>query len=73
MVADFMTKPLLGSHFRRLCDIIMGVTSIKKAKNPSMSKSTVIKRDNSVKLRLLKKNKTAKKQVSPSNVRVLAQ
>ncbi len=24
MVADFMTKPLQGSHFRRLRDIIMG-------------------------------------------------
>ena len=30
MVADFMTKPLQGSHFRRLRDIIMGkVRSVK--------------------------------------------
>ena len=25
MVADFMTKPLQGSHFRRLCGLIMGI------------------------------------------------
>ena len=73
MVADFMTKPLQGSHFRRLCDLIMGMASIKKAKNPSMSKSTVIKRDNSVKVRLLKGNKTARKPVSSSSVKVMAQ
>jgi hypothetical protein len=58
IVADFMTKPLQRSHFRRLCNLIMGMTSIKKAKNPSTSKSTVIKRDNSVKVWLLKENKT---------------
>ena len=30
MVADFMTKPLQGSHFKRLRDIIMGkVRSVK--------------------------------------------
>ncbi len=33
MVADFMTKPLQGSHFRRLRDLITGTTSIKKAKS----------------------------------------
>ncbi len=44
MVTDFMTKPLQGSHFRRLWDLIMGMASIKKAKNPSTSKSSVIKR-----------------------------
>jgi hypothetical protein len=49
MVADFMTKPLQGSHFRRLCNLIMGMASIKKDKNPSKSKS-----------RLLEGNKTAK-------------
>jgi hypothetical protein len=69
-VADFMTKPLQGSHFRRLCDLIMGMASIKKAKNPSTSKSPVIKRDNSVKVRLLKRNKTARKLVSSSSVKV---
>ena len=45
MVADFMTKPLQGSHFRRLRDLIMGTTSIKKAKIPSKSTVTVTKRD----------------------------
>jgi hypothetical protein len=34
MVADFMTKPLQGSHFRRLRDLIMGMTKVEKAKNP---------------------------------------
>jgi hypothetical protein len=62
MVADFMTKPLQGSHFRRLCNLIMGMASIKKTKNPSKSKS-----------RLLKGNKTAKKPVSSSSVNVMAQ
>ena len=37
MVADFMTKPLQGSHFRRLRDLIMGMTSIKRSKNPTSS------------------------------------
>jgi hypothetical protein len=73
MVADFMTKLLQGSHFRRLRNLSMGMTSIKKTKNSSVSKSTVIKRDNSVKVGLLEGNKTARKQVSPSSVKVLAQ
>jgi hypothetical protein len=34
MVADFMTKPLQGSHFRRLRDLIMGMTKVEKSKNP---------------------------------------
>jgi hypothetical protein len=38
MVADFMTKPLQCSHFRRLCNLIVGMASIKKAKNPNTSK-----------------------------------
>ena len=29
MVADFMTKPLQGSHFRRLHDLIMGIVNQK--------------------------------------------
>jgi hypothetical protein len=62
MVADFMNKPLQGSHFRRLRDLIMGMASIKKAKNPSKSKT-----------RLLKGNKTAKKSGSSSSVKVMAQ
>jgi hypothetical protein len=32
MVADFMTKPHKGSHFRRLRNLIMGMVSIKKAR-----------------------------------------
>ncbi len=43
MVADFMNKPLHGSHFRRLCDLIMGTTSIKKAKIPIKSTITATK------------------------------
>ena len=34
MVADFMTKPLQGSHFRRLRDLIMGMTKVVKSKIP---------------------------------------
>jgi hypothetical protein len=62
MVADFMTKPLQGSHFRRLHNLMMGMASIKKAKNPSTSKS-----------QLLEGNKTARKLVSSSSVKVMAQ
>ncbi len=62
MEADFMTKPLQGSHFRRLRDLIMGMATIKKAKNPGISKS-----------RLLKGNKTAREPVSSSSVKVMAQ
>jgi hypothetical protein len=62
MVADFMTKPLQGSHFRRLRNLIMGMASIKKAKNPSTRKS-----------RLLEGNKTAWKLVSSSSAKVMAQ
>ena len=51
----------------------MGMASINKAKNPSISKSTVIKKDNSVKVRLLEGNKTARKPVSSSSVKVMAQ
>ncbi len=44
IMADFMTKPLQGSRFRRLRDLIMGMASIKKAKSPSKSKSRLLKR-----------------------------
>ncbi len=64
MVADFMTKPLQGSQFRRLRDIILGMTSVKRPKNPSTS---------SVKVRMLKRNKTADRPVGPSSVGVVAQ
>jgi hypothetical protein len=73
IVADFMTKPFQGSHFSRLCNLIMGMASIKKAKNPSMSKSTDIKSNNSVKVRSLEGNKTARKPVSSSSVKMMAQ
>jgi hypothetical protein len=62
MEGDFMTKTLQGRHFRGLCNLIMGMASIKKAKNPSKSKT-----------RLLKGNKTAKKSTSSSSVKVMAQ
>ncbi len=55
MVANFMTKPLQGSHFRRLHDLIMGMTSIKMSKNPTLS---------SVKLK--KRKKKAERSVSLS-------
>jgi hypothetical protein len=55
IVADFMTKPLQGSHFRRLRDLIMGMTSIRKSKNLTSS---------SVKLK--KRKKEAERLVSPS-------
>ena len=62
MVADFMTKPLQGSHFRRLRDLIMGMTSVKRSKVPTSS---------SVKCK--KRNKKAERSVSPSCVGGLAQ
>ena len=38
MVADFMTTLLQvqGNHFRRLHNLITGMASIKKAKNPNI-------------------------------------
>ncbi len=73
MVADFMTKPLQGSHFRRLRDLIMGTTSIKKAKIPSKSTVTVTKRDGRIKVRALKRRQTAVRPASPTSVTMLAQ
>ncbi len=61
MVADVMTKPLQGSHIRQLCNLIIGMALIKKAKYPSRSKS-----------KLLEGNKTARKLVSSSSVKVMA-
>ncbi len=55
MVADFMTKPLQGSHCRRFRDLIMGMTSIKRSKNFTSS---------SVKLK--KRKKKTERSVSPS-------
>jgi hypothetical protein len=73
MVADFMTKPLQGNHFRRLCDLITGTTSINKAKIPSKSTVTVIKRDGRVKVRALERRRTAVRPASPTSVVLLAQ
>ena len=87
MVADFMTKPLQGSHFRRLRDLIMGMSSIKKAKIPSKGMSsvkkakiprkstvTVTKRDGRIKVRELERShRTAVRPASPTSVGLLAQ
>jgi hypothetical protein len=87
MVADFMTKPLQGSHFRRLYDLIMGMSSIKKAKIPSKGMSsvknakiprkstvTVTKRDGHIKVRELERSRrTAVRSASPTSVGLLAQ
>ena len=74
MVADFMTKPLQGSHFRRLHDLIMGMSSInKKAKIPSKSTVTVAKRDGRIKVRVLKRRRTTVRPVRPTSVAFLAQ
>jgi hypothetical protein len=73
MVADFMTKPLQGSHFRRLHDLIMGMLSIKKAKIPSKSTKTVTKRDGCIKVRALERRQTSVRPVSPASVALLAQ
>jgi hypothetical protein len=89
MVADFMTKPLQGSHFRRLRDFIMGMSSIEKAKIPSPSKGmpsvkkakiprkstvTVTKRDGPIKVRELERSRwTAVRSASPTSVGLLAQ
>ncbi len=73
MVADYMTKPLQGSHFRRLRDLIMWTTSIKKAKIPSKSTVTVTKRDGCIKVRALKRRQTAVWPACPTSVALLAQ
>ncbi len=73
MVADFMTKPLQGDHFRRLRDLIMRPTSIKKAKIPSKSIVTMTKRDGRIKVRVFKRRKTAVRHASPTSVALLAQ
>ena len=44
MVADFMTKPLQGSHFRHLSDYIMGRVRSKKPKKEAVS---IVKKNNS--------------------------
>ncbi len=73
MVADFMTKPLQGRHFRRLRDLIMGTTSIKKAKIPSKSTVTMTKRDGCITVSAFKRRQTAVRPGSPTSVALLAQ
>ncbi len=87
IVADFMTKPLQGSHSRRLRDLIMGMSSIKKAKIPSKGMSsvkkakiprkstvTVTKRYGRIKVRELERSRrTAVQSASPTSVGLLAQ
>jgi hypothetical protein len=55
MVADFMTKALQVSNIRRLRDLIMGMTSIKRSKDPTSSR-----------VKLKKRKKRAERLVSPS-------
>ena len=45
MVGDFMTKPLQGSHFRRLRDLIMGMTTVEKSKAPSKRREATVRPD----------------------------
>ncbi len=73
IMADYMTKPLQGSHFRRLRDLIMGMTKVKKSKIPSKSTVTVTKRDGHVKVRALERRRTAVRPASPTSVALLAQ
>ncbi len=73
MVADFMTTPLQGSHFRRLCDLIMVMSLIKKAKIPSKSTVTVTKSDGRIKVRVLERSLIAVRPASPTSVGLLAQ
>jgi hypothetical protein len=73
MVARFMTKPLQGSHFRRLRDLIMGTTSIRKAKIPSKNTVTMTKRDGRIKVRVRERRQTAVRPASPTSVALLAQ
>ena len=77
MVADFMTKPLQGSHFRRLRDLIMGMTKVEKSKIPSKDTYTKIKKDTHGKVKRLKKEIDRKvatvRSESPTSVALMAQ
>ncbi len=70
MVADYMTRPLQGSHFRRLHDLIMGMTKVEKSKIPSKNDYdpikntyTVTKKDGRVKVRHLKRTKRPGREI----------
>jgi hypothetical protein len=68
-----MTESLQGSHFRRLRDLIMRMSSIKKAKIPSKSAVTMTRSDGCIKVRALKRSQTAVRPASPTSVGLLAQ
>ena len=76
MVADFMTKPLQGSHFRRLRDLIMGMTKVDKSKTPSKNTYTEIKKDTQAKVKRLKRDIVRKEATvrpdSPTSVALMA-
>jgi hypothetical protein len=46
MVADFMTKPIQGSHFRHLSDYIMGRVCSSKPKVEAVNVDKKIKNNN---------------------------
>ena len=48
MVADFMTKPLQGSHFRHLRDYIMGRVRSRKPKQSVLLRRTTVRRRSSL-------------------------
>jgi len=83
MVADFMTKPLQGSHFRRLRDLIMGMTKVDKSKIPIKNTYTVTKKDGQAKVKRLERIKRPGREIvrkeaterasSPTSVALLAQ
>ena len=73
MMADFMTKPIQQSHFRRLRVLIIGMTSTKKAKIPSNSTVTVTKRDGCINVRVLERRLTAVRHTGPTSSGMLAQ
>jgi hypothetical protein len=66
MVADFMTKPLQGSHFRHLRHYIMGRVHSRKPKKEAVS---VVNKNNSKKKKLIEESKMNGK----SRVKVMAQ
>ena len=74
-----MTKPLQGSHFRGLRDLIMGMTKVEKSNIPIKIKNTytMTKKDNQAKVKHPKgegvRRETTVKPESPTGVALLAQ
>ena len=58
MVADFWTKPLQGSHFRKLQDNIMGRVRCAKPKGDSGSSSKTVSKEVKKKVKVLVKGRT---------------